>query len=161
MICLKWGFWRSWKEFILFFPSYFYTQCILNISFCKTAVRFSNWFYDPASKLQQYTVYQCRHLIFTSFFLKWKFVDQIRTKGGEIDNSGLLNGLIVKEVFRYINSFFKLKAKNCRIIKSLIALGSRWNLWKVIFIIDTLCNSTAKATCLLMYDVVKLHYSPH
>ena len=67
-ICLKWGFWRSWKEFILFFPSYFYTQCILNISSCKTAVRFSNWLYDPASKLQQYTVCQCRHLIFTSFF---------------------------------------------------------------------------------------------
>ena len=78
-ICLKWGFWRSWKEFILFFPSYFYTQCILNISSCKTAVRFSNWLYDPASKLQQYTVCQCRHLIFTSFFSN----ENLSTKFGQ------------------------------------------------------------------------------
>ena len=63
----------------LYAISYFYTQCILNISFCKTAVRFSNWFYDPASKLQQYTVCQCRHLIFTSFFSN----ENLSTKFGQ------------------------------------------------------------------------------
>ena len=43
------------------------------------AVRFSNWLYDPASKLQQYTVCQCRHLIFTSFFSN----ENLSTKFGQ------------------------------------------------------------------------------